>query len=66
MTDALFVTLQVILAAIAVYQFTFSLFGLHRKKKKTQYKPEKSFAVLVAAHNEEEVVGALMENLKPA
>ncbi|AIQ34337.1 MULTISPECIES: glycosyltransferase family 2 protein [Paenibacillus] len=64
MTDALFVTLQVILAAIAVYQFTFSLFGLHRKKTKTKYKPEKTFAVLVAAHNEEEVVGALMENLK--
>lgn len=64
MTDALFVTLQVILAAIAVYQFTFSLFGLHKKKTKTQYKPEKTFAVLVAAHNEEEVVGALMENLK--
>ncbi|AIQ51175.1 glycosyltransferase family 2 protein [Paenibacillus sp. FSL R7-0331] len=64
MADALFVTLQVILAAIAVYQFTFSLFGLHRKKKKEQFAPEKSFAVLVAAHNEEEVVGALMENLK--
>ncbi|CAH1057162.1 glycosyltransferase family 2 protein [Paenibacillus pseudetheri] len=64
MTDALFVTLQVILAAIAVYQFTFSLFGLHKKKTKTKYKPEKTFAVLVAAHNEEEVVGALMENLK--
>ncbi|WHY20639.1 glycosyltransferase family 2 protein [Paenibacillus sp. G2S3] len=64
MTDALFVTLQVILAAIAVYQFTFSLFGLHKKKTKTTFKPEKTFAVLVAAHNEEEVVGALMENLK--
>ncbi|MBY3619688.1 glycosyltransferase [Acinetobacter sp. CUI P1] len=64
MTDALFVTLQVILAAIAVYQFTFSLFGLHKKKTKTKFKPEKTFAVLVAAHNEEEVVGALMENLK--
>lgn len=64
MTDALFVTLQVILAAVAVYQFTFSLFGLRKKKKKAQFKPEKSFAVLVAAHNEEEVVGALMENLK--
>jgi cellulose synthase/poly-beta-1,6-N-acetylglucosamine synthase-like glycosyltransferase len=64
MTDALFVTLQVILAAIAVYQFSFSLFGLRKKKKKAQFKPEKSFAVLVAAHNEEEVVGALMENLK--
>jgi cellulose synthase/poly-beta-1,6-N-acetylglucosamine synthase-like glycosyltransferase len=64
MTDALFVTLQVILAAIAIYQFSFSLFGLHKKKKKMQFKPEKSFAVLVAAHNEEEVVGALMDNLK--
>ncbi len=64
MTDALFVTLQVILAAVAVYQFAFSLFGLRKKKKKAQFKPEKSFAVLVAAHNEEEVVGALMENLK--
>jgi cellulose synthase/poly-beta-1,6-N-acetylglucosamine synthase-like glycosyltransferase len=64
MTDALFVTLQVILAAIAIYQFCFSLFGLHKKKKKMQFKPEKSFAVLVAAHNEEEVVGALMDNLK--
>lgn len=64
MTDALFVTLQVILAAIAVYQFAFSLFGLRKKKKKALLNPEKSFAVLVAAHNEEEVVGALMENLK--
>ncbi|WP_438494909.1 glycosyltransferase family 2 protein [Paenibacillus sp. IHBB 3054] len=64
MTDALFVTLQVILAAIAVYQFTLSLFGLRKKKNKVQFGPEKSFAVLVAAHNEEEVVGALMENLK--
>ncbi|CQR53845.1 glycosyltransferase family 2 protein [Paenibacillus riograndensis] len=64
MADALFVTLQVILAAIAVYQFTFSLFGLHKKKNKAQFAPQKSFAVLVAAHNEEEVVGALMENLK--
>jgi cellulose synthase/poly-beta-1,6-N-acetylglucosamine synthase-like glycosyltransferase len=64
MTDALFVTLQVILAAIAVYQFAFSLFGLRKKKNKVQYAPQKSFAVLVAAHNEEEVVGALMENLK--
>lgn len=64
MTDALFVSLQVILAAIAVYQFGFSLFGLRKKKNKLQFAPEKSFAVLVAAHNEEEVVGALMENLK--
>lgn len=64
MLDAIFVTVQVILALIAVYQFTFSMFGLYRRKKKEQALPVKSFAVLVAAHNEEQVVGALMENLK--
>ncbi|MDP4095423.1 glycosyltransferase [Paenibacillus sp. P96] len=64
MLDAIFVTVQVILALIAVYQFAFSLFGLYRRKKKEQALPVKSFAVLVAAHNEEQVVGALMENLK--
>lgn len=64
MLDAIFVTLQVILAVIAVYQFAFSLFGLVRKKRKGHAAPEKSFAILVAAHNEEQVVGALMENLK--
>lgn len=64
MLDAIFVTLQVILAVIAVYQFAFSLFGLVRKKRKEHAAPEKTFAILVAAHNEEQVVGALMENLK--
>ncbi|NUU79943.1 glycosyltransferase family 2 protein [Paenibacillus xylanilyticus] len=64
MLDAIFVTMQVILALLAVYQFTFSLFGLYKKKKKKHYPATKSFAVLVAAHNEEQVIGALMENLK--
>lgn len=64
LTDTIIVTIQVLLAAIAVYQFGFSLFGLYRKRKKTEFAPQKTFAVLVAAHNEEEVVGALMENLK--
>ncbi|SEL67603.1 glycosyltransferase family 2 protein [Paenibacillus sp. OK003] len=64
MLDAIFVTMQVLLALLAVYQFTFSLFGLIKKKKKKHYPATKSFAVLVAAHNEEQVIGALMENLK--
>ncbi|WP_138494133.1 glycosyltransferase family 2 protein [Paenibacillus pinistramenti] len=64
MFDGLLITLQIILAVIAVYQFVFSLFGMYRKKRKIQHAPEKSFAILVAAHNEEQVVGALMENLK--
>ncbi|MCJ8013296.1 glycosyltransferase [Paenibacillus sp. KQZ6P-2] len=64
MIDAIFIGLQIILAAIGVYQFAFSILGLYRKKKKHHYPATKSFAVLVAAHNEEQVVGALMENLK--
>ncbi|PWW40909.1 MULTISPECIES: glycosyltransferase family 2 protein [Paenibacillus] len=64
MLDAIFVTMQVLLALLAVYQFTFSLFGLIKKKKKKHFPATKSFAVLVAAHNEEQVIGALMENLK--
>ncbi|MEK5640931.1 MULTISPECIES: glycosyltransferase family 2 protein [Paenibacillus] len=64
MLDAIFIALQVLLAAIGVYQFVFSILGLYRKKRKQHFEPTKSFAVLVAAHNEEQVVGALMENLK--
>ncbi|MNH90984.1 Beta-monoglucosyldiacylglycerol synthase [compost metagenome] len=64
MLDAILVGLQIILAVIGVYQFVFSLFGMYKKKKKQHFPPTKSFAVLVAAHNEEQVVGALMENLK--
>ncbi|GIP29239.1 glycosyl transferase [Paenibacillus sp. J23TS9] len=64
MIDAIFIALQIVLAAIGVYQFVFSILGLRRKKKKQHYPATKSFAVLVAAHNEEQVVGALMENLK--
>ncbi|EJW16642.1 hypothetical protein PAV_5c02240 [Paenibacillus alvei DSM 29] len=34
MVDTLFIVLQVLLAAIGVYQFTLSLFGIYRKKEK--------------------------------
>lgn len=64
MVDTILISLQIILAVVGVYQFGLALFGMYKKKNKEQYEPNKSFAVLVAAHNEEEVVGALMENLK--
>ncbi|GJM70732.1 hypothetical protein HMSSN036_29480 [Paenibacillus macerans] len=64
MLDIILVSLQVVLAVIGVYQFGLALFGMYKKKTKRQFEPTKSFAVLVAAHNEEKVVGALMENLK--
>jgi cellulose synthase/poly-beta-1,6-N-acetylglucosamine synthase-like glycosyltransferase len=62
--SALFVTLQVVMVLIAVYQFGLSIFGLLKNKSRKRHKPQKSFAVLVAAHNEEQVVGALIDNLK--
>lgn len=64
MMDGLFIVLQVLSATIWGYQFTLSLFGIYLKKGGKVYKPQKSFAVLVAAHNEETVIGALIENLK--
>ncbi|MGU3473484.1 glycosyltransferase family 2 protein [Paenibacillus sp. D51F] len=62
--NSVMIALQIFLAFIGVYQFVLALFGIRRKKNRVQHKPQKSFAVLVAAHNEEKVVGALIDNLK--
>ncbi|MBW7456183.1 glycosyltransferase family 2 protein [Paenibacillus sepulcri] len=64
MVNSLLIFFQIFLAFVGVYQFTISLFGIVRKKRHLNHKPQKSFAVLVAAHNEAQVVGALIENLK--
>lgn len=63
MDRILYVT-QIVLALIGMYQLILTFFGWFRKKTKQHFAPQKSFAVLVAAHNEEAVVGALIENLK--
>ncbi|OXM17243.1 glycosyltransferase family 2 protein [Paenibacillus herberti] len=64
LANSIMIALQIFLAFIGVYQFGLALFGIIRKKKAIEHKPQKSFAILVAAHNEEKVVGALIENLK--
>ena len=64
MFNLIIILVQIFLAFVGVYQFSISLFGIVRKRKALRHKPQKSFAVLVAAHNEEQVVGALIENLK--
>ncbi|MBM7566888.1 glycosyltransferase family 2 protein [Paenibacillus sacheonensis] len=64
MINTIIILFQVFLAFVGVYQFCISLFGIARKRKTAQHKPQKSFAVLVAAHNEAQVVGALVENLQ--
>lgn len=64
MLDSILFVSQIVLALIGVYQLFLAFFGWFRKKPKVYHEPKKSFAVFVAAHNEEQVVGALIENLK--
>lgn len=62
--DGLFIILQIITGTISTYQITIGLAGFFRKKERCVHAPEKSFAVIVAAHNEEQVIAPLLENLK--
>ena len=63
--DIIMVPLQGIIVFFTIYYFVISLFGiLPRKKEKKILTPKTSFAVLVAAHNEEKVVGQLVQNLR--
>lgn len=64
MLDHIFLALQILLFAIGGYQLFLTFFGWVRKKRYAAFPPQKSFAILVAAHNEEQVIGALLENLK--
>ncbi len=59
-----FLVMQVITGLIGAYQVVLSVFGLFYRKREIKHLPQKRFAVLVAAHNEEQVIGPLLENLK--
>lgn len=49
---------------ITIYYLGISFFGIWRKKDDGEVKPEKSFALIVAAHNEEVVISDIVESLK--
>lgn len=49
---------------ISLYYLCISFFGLIRIKDKKKIKPQKTFAVIVAAHNEEMVIKNTIESLK--
>ncbi|MEG0371393.1 MAG: glycosyltransferase family 2 protein, partial [Clostridium sp.] len=58
-------TLQILAFAVLMYYLIISLFGLYKKKHKDDGNmKEKSFALIVAAHNEEVVVEQIVESLK--
>ena len=63
--DIIMIPLQIVIVFFTLYYFTLSLFGiLPRKKEKKILTPKTRFAVIAAAHNEERVIGQLVENLK--
>lgn len=63
-TFAITAVFQILVFALAMYYFVLAIFGLRRKVEKKSYNSEKRFAMLVAAHNEEVVIGNLVESLK--
>lgn len=64
--NGLVLVVQIGLFAVGLYQLVLSFWGMRlrdRKKGKKHHPPTKTFAVLVAAHNEEKVIGPLVDNL---
>lgn len=55
---------QIGVFALMLYYLFIALFGFYKKKDKKVFKPQKKFAMLVAAHNEEVVIENLVESLK--
>ncbi|PRR86467.1 glycosyltransferase family 2 protein [Clostridium luticellarii] len=49
---------------ISMYYLCVSFFGILRKKNIEKVKPKRSFALIVAAHNEEVVIDDIIESLK--
>ena len=64
MLEGVLMSLQILIVLIGLYHVFMTFFGWYRKKPASLCKPQKSFAVLVAAHNEEQVIGALLDNLR--
>lgn len=58
-------TIQVLIFAAGCYFFSISLFGWIKKKEESieNYPPIKKFALVIAAHNEELVIGHIIDSL---
>lgn len=58
------ISIQVLIIFVTLYYFSLSIIGMNRKPEKKDYDPVSRFAIVVAAHNEEQVIAPLVENLK--
>ncbi|WP_346354229.1 glycosyltransferase family 2 protein [Azotosporobacter soli] len=63
-SDLIMIPLQVLILFFTLYYFVIAFFGFWRRKEKKHLTPKHSFAIIVAAHNEEQVISHLIENLQ--
>lgn len=61
--DYIMIPMQLIIVFFTLYYFFIAFFGMWRHKEEKILTPDKTFAVIVCAHNEEQVIGQLVENL---
>lgn len=62
--DYLMIPMQVIIFLFTVYYFIIAFFGVWKRDEMKILTPHKTFAIIVAAHNEREVIGQLVDNLR--
>ena len=62
--DIIMVPMQILIFLFTLYFFVIGFCGMWRKKEEKILTPQKTFAVIVAAHNEHAVIGQLIDNLK--
>lgn len=62
--DYIMIPMQLIIVFFTLYYFALAFFGIWKRKETKIMEPRSSFAVVIAAHNEEKVIGQLVENLQ--
>jgi cellulose synthase/poly-beta-1,6-N-acetylglucosamine synthase-like glycosyltransferase len=61
--NVLFIVMQIFTGAIGLYQIIMSLFGIWHKRESVRFEPKKRFAVVIPAHNEQQVIGPLIDSV---
>lgn len=61
--DYIMIPMQLVIVFFTLYYFIIAFWGICQKQEYKILTPKNTFAVIVAAHNEEQVIGQLVENL---
>lgn len=61
--DYIMIPMQLIIMFFTLYYFFIAFFGIYKRHEKKITTPKNTFAIIVAAHNEEAVIGQLVDNL---